>query len=212
MNTTANPLRTGQVRAYTPPFAQAYAHRGIKLAHVGVPGDGSCFFHSVCAALNHLDYNQKSAAEKGVIGRSFRCTFNKNLTPAKWASFLKRHDPQKRHPQYHAASLAELRTWFCDGKRWADELMIKYVSEELKLDIMFVDASKGSVYCGVRGRDEHPVIVVLWLDHSHFEPMMLVLEHKKLERQVRGKMMFHPVHDKKYIDAIRSMYNQQCPA
>ena len=206
-------LPVGAIRALPASWQTMYGPpdgSGV-LAHMGTLGDGTCLFHSMCAALNVKGYNTASSARRGSIGAQFRCAFTHTLTEARWRAFLakQRYVP----PEYKAADLATVRSWFCDSARWADEIMIKYVNEHCSADVMFIDATSSKLYCGVQGEEPtQPVIMILWLDHSHFEPVLLIQKHCKKTRTVQAKMCFDPDDpaDARIIRAFRAQMTAQC--
>lgn len=173
---------------------------------LGVHGDGTCFFHSLCAALNIDDYLHRGHREQQQIGHDYRCDFTKYVTQERWDKFKRKRDVQD------SLSLEEVKEHFCNNKHWADETMIKFVSDTLKLNIIFIDTNKYKVYCGVRGHKHEPLVVVLWLDHSHFEPMFRILNEELDKQALQVQFKFDMLKDKDVIDTLMSTYNMQCNA
>jgi len=208
------PLPVGAIRALPASWQATYGGttpEGGVLAHMGTLGDGTCLFHSMCAALNVKGYNTASTARRAAIGAQFRAAFTHTLTEPRWRAFLAKqsHVP----PEYESASVATVRSWFRDAARWADEIMIKYVNDYCGADVMFIDATTSKLYCGVRGAEPtQPVIMILWLDHSHFEPVLLIQKHCKKTRRVQCKMCFDPDDpaDARIIRAFRAQMKTQC--
>lgn len=179
--------------------------RRVLFARYGVHGDGSCFFHSLCCAVDP-DYVKSSSSEQKRKGREYRQKFKQYLTDERWAQFLQRHN-------LHDVKLTagELRSSFGDPKVWADEIMIRFVSSALKLNILFIDMTNGSIYCGVHGREEEPLIVVLWIKRSHFEPLCVITAtDAKNPGRVKAQFQFLPQRDRDIVDAVLRNYQAQC--
>jgi hypothetical protein len=174
---------------------------------LGVHGDGTCFFHSLCAALNEERYLYRDSPTQQDIGHRFRSKFTQNITPERWDTFKRENKVQ------NAVTIDKLVTQFHDDQHWADETMIKLVSDVLELNILFIDMDKSKMYCGVRGEKDEPLIVILWVNHSHFEPMFRILDediqsHKLL---TQFKFSLFDKQDKEVVDIMMSNYNAQCP-
>lgn len=176
----------------------------VLFARYGVHGDGTCFFHSLCAARNTANYLQLSCADQQAVGQRFRCKFTDHITPERWNRFLKLRNIED------AVSADEARTNFCNSKFWADETMIKYVSEVLKINLIFIDVSSNKIYCGVRGRDDEPLVIILWIDHAHFEPVFCVRGAALADNQVAAQFAFDMKENDDVVRAIFNNYEAQC--
>lgn len=174
-------------------------------ARQGVHGDGSCFFHSLCAALNTDNYLLQDNAKKKEIGTRFRCAFVKRVTRERWDSFLaKKHIKTK-------VTFEKLKTYFCDNRHWADELMIRFVSDVLKLNLVFLNTETRELYCGVHGLLAQPLILILWVRHSHFEPIFRVHSVNAAAGTARVQFVFDdPKRDRDVVDAVARIYNKTC--
>jgi hypothetical protein len=175
-------------------------------ARYGVHGDGSCFFHSLCAGLNTSNYLQLSSTEQQKVGQRFRCKFTEHITDRRWHQFLKIKNISDK------VDAETARNNFCNSKFWADETMIKYVSEVLKVNLIFIDVTTGKIYCGVRGRDEEPLIIILWIDHSHFEPVFCVRGAQLDEQLLGGQFAFDMNKNSDVVRAVFKNYEAQCSA
>jgi hypothetical protein len=59
-------------------------------ARVGVIGEGSCFFHSICFVTNRDNYVNKNEKDQMAIAATFRChTFKEKFTEASYADLKK---------------------------------------------------------------------------------------------------------------------------
>lgn len=173
-------------------------------ARYGVHGDGTCFFHSLCAGRNTANYLQLSSAQQQKIGQRFRCKFTEHITDKRWKQFLKLRNISDK------VDAEQARKNFCNSKFWADETMIKYVSEVLKLNLIFIDVTTGKIYCGVRGREHEPLIIILWIDHSHFEPVFCVRGANFQDNLIGGQFAFDMNKNSDVVRAIFRNYEAQC--
>lgn len=183
----------------------------LRFARMGVIGEGSCAFHSLCVALNHEDYVHKSEKEKKAIAYAFRCKFGNKLTNDKLKAIAKRSKGKS------PLSLEEARQALCDPKVWADEVIIRWVSECLNMNLIFLDLDKRSMYCGVH-HDEAlgkknipPTIIILWVNHQHFEPLCRIVNTNKNSTTLQA--LFDPKEDDVDADIVYQImkhYKQQC--
>jgi hypothetical protein len=178
---------------------------GQNMYHYGVKGDGSCFFYSICAALNKNNFIHSSPERQTEIGQNFRCAFTDKLTIEKWKAFEKKHNYNTGY------TLKEIKKKFCQPSVWADQPIIQYTMEALKLNIIFFDERMRRLFCGVHGGStKRPSMVILWLHHSHFEPIVRINKIDKKTNKIQVQMLFDPVEDKKFIDKFMNAYENQC--
>ena len=137
---------------------------------MGTHPDGTCFQHSLCAAINFDDYLSKPLPVRQEIGQRFRCSLRDHLTQDVWDSIAARHPGNLR-----MSTLADVKANFCKPSVWSDEALIKSTSEMMGLNILFVDVRDGGFYCMVNG-DESALdtVAILWQNHQHFEPILFV--------------------------------------
>lgn len=201
------PLDTGDVRCVPESLQTKLFGRDPRFlfARMGVHGDGTCFFHSLCAALNHKQYLSQPARVQQQLGHQYRSEFRDNVTPERWDKFVTKYGIQG------GLTVDKVKRHFHDNKHWADETMIKFVSYVLKKNILFIDTTAQKLYCGVRGHKDEPLVIILWLQHSHFEPMFRVvgLEGKVLKSQFEFRLFNNPK-DREVVDRIMSSYEAQC--
>lgn len=138
---------------------------------IGQHGDGSCFFCSICYAMNHDNYRNVSHRKQRKISHKYRKKFTEHISEERLRKFCQHHNI---YPPIDEESFKEQ---FQDTTSWADENMIKWTSEVLRKNIVFVDAetavtirggsSVPQLYCGVKNVGE--TIIVLWVMRKHFE-------------------------------------------
>jgi hypothetical protein len=143
---------------------------GKHFKRYGVHDDGSCFFHTVCAALNLSSYRSKSPERQERIGRQFRRLLRKEVSQQNWDRVWEERRVSNRS---NLPSLAKIKEMLGNYKTWADVYMIVYCMDRLNLNMLFFDASSDQLYCGVRGlkSTNQDTVFVLWVNHAHFEPI-----------------------------------------
>jgi hypothetical protein len=204
------PARTGKVVVLPPELSRHWFGDTGTYARRGVEGDGSCFFHSVCFALNLHSYATADREQQKDIAYKFRCWFSKKYAE-KEADL--RLPPTDRD--------------FCNPRHWADETMIRLASAVLNANIMFLDTSSGRMYCGVHGpatmlaatRGDlgsvpQATMVIAWVEHSHFEPVVRVYPNRRNTRATttRIRTLFTPsnAQDARMIQHLVNRYMSAC--
>ena len=137
----------------------------------GVHDDGSCFFHTICAACNIQGYRSKTHQDKAQIGRKFRKKIRNKISKQNWDTIW-----SKRGVTKSGTRLPEVETikeMLSDHKTWADVYIILYVMDKMNLNMLFFDLNSNSIYCGVRGiqSDHQNSVLVAWINKAHFEPI-----------------------------------------
>ena len=171
-------------------------------------GDGSCAYHSICAGLNLNGYNSLPEREQKDIAYEFRCSFSKGLTQEQ----LKKIISQNRSKT--TTTLAQIETALCDPKIWADETAIRLVGDKIGINLIFLDAQKDKLYCGVHHEKamslKIPTMVILWINHVHFEPLAIITKFH--EHTVEVKILLDPKipNDQKMIQSLMERYSSQC--
>lgn len=183
-----------------------------RFARMGVLGDGSCFFHSVCAITNRKNYLFQNEENQKKIAYEFRCDFGKIFTKDEYNMLSDKSKSTKSFDEEHDG--------FCAPKVWADEVMIKFASKVLGINLVFLDLKNKKAYCGVHlnktveSVKENESIpqstgIVAWVNHSHFEPIIRIDDAEK------GIIttLFEPNKYKEDDNAVRAFmkyYLKQC--
>ena len=174
----------------------------VPFVRYGTHGDGTCFFHSVCAALNEQGYLNTTPDEQTRIGHQYRANFTSHVTDEKWKEFANQQGVDTPPEQ--------ARRNFRNSKHWANQAMIQFVANILKLNIMFIDTSASKMYCGVHGDTTEPLIIILWVERVHFEPVGAC---RKIAADKTGvQFVFEPSKDADIVDHVLNKYNGQCQA
>jgi hypothetical protein len=195
---TLNAARVGTLTTL-PSTVDAHFPPHVPFVRYGTHGDGTCFFHSVCAARNISGYLTASRQQQRNIGRQYRREFTSHVTPEVWSQLS------------GATTTAEqaIRN-FRDTKLWADQDMIQFVARILRLNLLFLDADASRLYCGVHGEPDEPMIIILWVGRAHFEPVGAYRASREGETGVQ--FVFHPKQDAKIVDHMLNSYKGQCAA
>ena len=185
-----------------------------RFGRMGVQGDGSCFFHSVCALTNRDGYLFHTPKRQQEIAYEFRCQFSKRFTKAEYESLSSKSRSPKDFEDEHDG--------FCSPEVWADEVMIRFASKALNLNLIFLDLDNGRAYCGVHGEATvagmqsgdmasvaQPTGIVAWVDHRHFEPIV------RIDDAERGLIttLFEPAkseRDAQLVQRIMDTYASAC--
>jgi hypothetical protein len=191
---------------------------GVRLARMGVHGEGSCGYHSMCAALNIEDYVHRSTADQKRIAYDFRCRFKDTFSRA---TFEKIRDTITSPYSKSYESVAE---GLCDPHAWADEVAIKHAANILHANIMFLDLARNRFYCNVHnekvlkaankgqsGTKDVPTILIHWVNHTHFEVMARILDSGPDVTNLQ--FIFRP-HDRDddatIVNALMTTYKREC--
>jgi len=205
-----DPAIPNQLYEFNRKLSKEYFGADLRLARYGVHGDGSCGYHSICTALNLNDYVHKSDKEQKEIAYEFRCSFASKLNHEKLRAIVKKNASKS------PLRLEETQEALCNPKTWADETTLRIVSEALDMNFIFLDMMKNKVYCGMKhdkAFDAKPpaTIIVLWVNHSHFEPLAQILNEGPRVSEVR--VIFNPAESKedaKLVKHLMTTYATQC--
>jgi hypothetical protein len=172
----------------------------------GVHGDGTCFFHSLAAALNFRNYVSLAPAKRQALGKSFRCGFRDEMSRGVWDKLM------GQSPQNMKLSFQEVKSSFCKSRRWAEESMIKYVSTHLGFNIVFLDGETGMFYCAMKADNWRrlPTIIMMWVQHSHFEPVLFVKKACKGHVHIRGRLLPGVPEDAAVVNHLMKQFSTMC--
>lgn len=193
-------------------------HIGLqeKLIRIGTIGDGSCFFHSVCLAIDEHplwknSYVNADRAERQAITRSLRRTLSDSVTEDKLKMIFSEATNSIEHP-----SLEEFKQKLADPKEWANEPIIRYTSKQLNKNIIFLNLTSNAPFCNVHHpeimRNIHcttcdalETILVAWVKNQHFELIGIL-------QNIDTKYLYIEslIKDPKVIKIIMEEYFKQC--
>lgn len=169
------------------------------VVRLGTIGDGSCFFHSLCAILNTRGYLSASDYNKRRIAHDFRCSFQTHFSRKAWNSL------QDNFPRHVRRTFQDVKTSFCTPHVWAQEEDIKFVSRHLGMNIIFLQVPQNTLFCFMHGNSQlQPTAVIAWVDGGHFEPVMLRTDAGTL----RG--VFTAEKDEDIVEGLCTAFKSQC--
>ena len=135
---------------------------GTKIVSCNVPGDGSCFFHSIAFLINYGDIrNCHDARKRQQLGIHMRKSI---VDPKQW----------KRYKQLSGyGDLAPPLSSVRKVSYAAGDFLINFVCRRLGLNVLVLDTSsaKREVYLFPCGQPDQPYVCLRWLSKVHFEPM-----------------------------------------
>lgn len=201
------PLREGDLAELPRKFCDEWLGGG-RWARCGTEGKGSCFYWSICAALNYKQFHTLSRSEKRSVVQTFRCTFSKKMTEPVLKTV--EEELRKTHSPYAGKSRAALADEFCDASEWANEASIRVVKNVTNANPVFINARSMRFFCNVHSdktlRDatssrpravmldpslphDDFTVLVWWCNKSrHFEALVRLedIDAASGEVQVRG--------------------------
>lgn len=181
---------------------------------IGTIGDGSCFFHSLCMALNRESYAKESSKKRKEIVRQLRTLLEANVTEE-----ALKHISEKSNAE--VGTLEAFKKKLLDCSVWADEPMIRWTAEYLNINIIFLNIVKNAFFCNVH----HPLInkslhcesgtcggpkntvVVAWVQHQHFE-LIGIAQKSPDVAHLSVKVLF--LSTEHVIKEILERYTSQC--
>lgn len=193
----------------------------------GVHGDGSCFFHTICYALDIQGYRSQRKHDQVRTCEEFRWSLFGRLKPHEWARFLTKHNfsvpkwlaPLLKHNPATDADMLVMADNLCNRSVWADEAMIVFTSKKMDVNAMFFDTQLNKLYCGVNGSPNQRTLLILWVDKSHFELLCKNQndpnqnnnhDQTQSHNQNEPQCVFDPVKDKEFIARMFKGYKSQC--
>lgn len=176
------------------------------LVRYGVPGDGTCFFYSLCAILNTDEFLQQPVETQIKIGRNFRCSLTQDITWQEWKAFLKLKGIHARKVK----TIEDLTEKLCSYKVWADEPVIRFIMHKLKINLIFLNNKLHQLYCGVAEPEAKLTALVYWVHESHFEPLGRLNALDVEGDRVAVQFQFKRDEDHEFISNLMQKYNIQC--
>lgn len=126
-----------------------------------VPGDGSCFFHSLAVALNYCDCRKtRRVREAGLRLRS------KIVDPVQYRRFLREREFSDLAPTAETARNPSV---------FADDFLISFAACRLRMSIVIIRDESTSIAVhpdARRVRHDGPCVILAWVNQVHFEPVM----------------------------------------
>ena len=178
---------------------------GYTFWRYGVDDDGSCFFHTLAAAISMRSWFDQDHQGQRTTGRHLRSLITTALSDTSWNKYWATAGGRRGVP-----SAATVRSKMGNPRTWSDVYMILYAMHQLSTGMVFFDERNDSrMYCGVHepnnAKQYDTFVMCMWVNHSHFEPIFALEEatrilHTSFDRD-------HPV-----VASVRDRYdNVECP-
>jgi hypothetical protein len=189
-----------------------------RYGRIGTIGDGSCFFHAVARAMNYQDYCDKTNQQQRAITRALRKMLSNDFSKDDYAEI------EKTLVTTSKKSYEEIKRMLSEPSTWAEEIMIKYTSKALGLNIVFLNLGNNvnTMYCGVHDvrtaesikRCESPggvpTVIVAWIDHSHFELIVRIDDVEEAYVTIRKHFLPSHSRDLATIHNVMMAYATKC--
>ena len=190
---------------------------------IGTLGDGSCFFHSICLALNKNDiwhnesYVDSSIEDRKKISLELRNHLSRQIKKEDYEEIISKHF--KKNTKEPLTSFEDFKKKLLDSKVWADELIIRWTSKCLNLNIIFLNLMENAMFCNVHHSQiikslnckfdngcggPTKTIIVAWVKHQHFELIGII--ENTLSNDIRARVVF--THED--AQQIMKKYFSQC--
>jgi hypothetical protein len=186
-------------------LTQPYFHDNI-IVRYSVPGDGTCFFYSLCSVLNIDQFLYQPVDEQVKIGRAFRCNLTKEFTWEEWNEFLR----VKGIHAHKIKTMDDLKHRLCSFRVWADEPVIRFIMYKFKINLIFLDEQLNKLYCGVDEPEGTITGIIYWVNKSHFEPLGRLNALDIDGDQVGIQFQFVKDRDHEFITNLMEKYNMNC--
>jgi hypothetical protein len=188
-----------------------------RYGRIGTIGDGSCFFHSVSRALDYQNYSDKDETGRKKIARALRKALSEAFTTEDYSEI------EQTLVTTNKKSYEDIKRMLSEPSTWAEEIMIKWSSKYLGLNIIFLNIGNNTneMYCGVHDRrtaesikrcenPQLPTVIVAWVDHSHFE--LVVRIDNVTDDHVVIRKYFDPdvPKDLETIQQVMRAYTKKC--
>ena len=193
------------------------------MVRMGTHGEGSCLYQSLAAAINYRGFDpatrelrpfdpeardgymfEADLHRRGAMGREFRSWLREYLTPELY------EETRAAAPDQVVLPYESLLAALDDPSVWAENTAIKILSRALRANVLFLDSTTQKFYCGMHEapEDADTTIMVLWLNRSHFEPIMAVVDSGP--RTMRVLPMFTKANSRLIMDRVYRAYSAQC--
>lgn len=170
---------------------------------VGVDDDGSCFYHTLCAALNIENWHSTNKSDRIKLGHVLRKRVLSALTKRTWLNYW--HGKGVRTRGTNVPPMDKMIATLKNNKAWADVYAIMFTMHILHLNLIVFDMKESVIYCGTHDPTKKTdTIFICWIAHSHFEPIV----HWDKDKGVRGKFA---VDDPIMQHVLNKYMEQGCP-
>lgn len=174
----------------------------------------ACTHSDVTACFDFVrnDYGAATEAQRKQLGHHLR-RYVMDAVNSKWDGFWKSKTQSQPELLNRVYDKGQVKKMLMDTSVWADVYVILFAMEVLDVNILFFDENKGSIYCGVHGNNmkTQPTVFVLWVNNSHFQPILRLSCSADGQQQVKG-LFWHGSDDVVKHVFERWEKQEQCPA
>jgi hypothetical protein len=182
----------------------------VPLGHilrVGAHDDGSCWYHSMVAALNYKHALSKSDSERIALGHELRFAIGRKVTRDVWDRFTTLFP---EHQRLSKATFESFKKDIMNPTVWANNAHLKLTNMVLNLSILLLNTRRQSFYCGFAGEEDlkDDVVIIVWVDKEHFEAIVQLTGAHRDMLTTRGR--FSRVDNKRLIHDVFRHYKKEC--
>ena len=127
-----------------------------------------------CFSFMHRGYTDSlGERERRQLGLKLR-KLVKDAVETRWDSFWTKKTQQTPHLLNRVYDKPTVLRMLSNPGVWADVYTILFAMHVLDVNILFLDQNRSNIYCGVQGERmrQQPTIFVMWVDNSHFQPIL----------------------------------------
>ncbi len=189
----------------------------LKLMRIGTIGDGSCFFHSICLAIDKhkfwdsVSYKASDSDGRKSITKQFRKLLSEEITASELDAIFSEMTNKVEKP-----TLEKFKKDLEKPKKWANEPMIRYTAKKLNKNIIFLNMTSNQMFCNVHHPDilknmhcttcdALETIVVAWVQQQHFELIGLLIKIDSKNIHIEPL-----IKEQEIIKKIMENYFKQC--
>lgn len=131
-----------------------------------VPGDNSCFYHSILFLLSseyRKHYSKKNTRSQRAMCNDFRNKLCTNLTPATFKQFK------------GFTTISKMRKNLKDYNHWAGNIEWKYVCDQLKINLFMFRYDYDNIYHGWGFDNYNPryyTVCIMNFYGTHYDPVI----------------------------------------
>ena len=206
-------LRSARSLPECPTFAKVF---GDDFYTTSTFGEGSCFFHSLAAAIVE---GYDSIADKAVrksIGLALRDSMYRFANEQMYCDAVRfvqhRYETVYRHHETRAPPPAQLSSYWEFKERmrdktvWADLIMISFVAYVFGINLLFWSDKDCEFYYGCDRLDSKTTlrtVFILWKGREHFELIVRITADGTVQRQ------FHWPKDRLLLERVEAEYTKK---
>ena len=137
--------------------------------------------------MDHNYMDSLTETERKKLGHNLRYHLS-DAVEKNWMKFWKKKTKSQSNLLDRVYDIEKVKGMLNNPTVWADVYTIFFAMHVLDINILFFDQNRQSIYCGVQGErmKTQPTIFVLWVDNSHFQPIVRLSCDKKGVPRIKG--------------------------